>query len=106
MPEKRSYARAATHTLRIVAGVLVIALLLHLASRLTRDCTVGLYLFDLCSWVWVREQLGLPANKFLRAGFLEISGITLAAGIYLTLRWVFPFRRAGKSAEMDRRQGG
>ena len=96
MPEKRSNARIAINTLRIAGGVFIIALLLHAASRTTRDCTVGLYVFDICSWVWVREQLGLPASKFLRAVFLELVGMTLTAGIYLTIRFVFPFWKTRK----------
>lgn len=104
MPEKRSNARIAINTLRIAGGVIIIALLLYAASRMTRDCTVGLYVFDICSWVWVRELLGLPANKFLRAVFLEIAGITLTAGIYVTLRLVFPFWKTRKPTETDRPQ--
>jgi hypothetical protein len=83
--------RVLKYTVRIIAGLLIIGLLLHAASRTTRDCTVGLYVFDICSWVWVREQLGLPASKFLRAAFLELVGLALTAGIFLTIRFVFPF---------------
>ena len=63
MPEKLPYVRTLIYALRIVAGIFIIALLLYAASRTTRDCTVGLYVFDICSWVWLREQLGLPASK-------------------------------------------
>ena len=104
MAEKRPYARIVFNALRIIVGVLIIALLLHVASRMTRDCTVGLYVFDICSWVWVREQLGLPANKFLRAVFLEITGITLSAGIYLTIRLVFPFWKTRRPPDRGRPQ--
>ena len=93
MAEKLPYVRTLIYALRIVAGIFIIALLLHAASQTTRDCTVGLYVFDLCSWVWLREQLGLPASKFLRAVFLELVGLTLTAGIFLTIRFVFPFWR-------------
>ncbi len=93
MPEKVRYVRTLFYALRIVAGIFIVALLLYAASRTTRDCTVGLYVFDLCSWVWLREQLGLPASKFLRAVFLELVGLTLTAGIFLTIRFVFPFWR-------------
>jgi hypothetical protein len=91
--QKLPYVRTLIYTLRIVVGIFIIALLLHAASRATRDCTVGLYVFDLCSWVWLREQLGLPASKFLRAVFLELMGLTLTGGIFLTIRFVFPFWR-------------
>ena len=91
--EKLPYLRTLIYTLRIVVGIFIIALLLYAASRATRDCTVGLYVFDLCSWVWLREQLGLPASKFLRAVFSSSMGLTLTGGIFLTIRFVFPFRR-------------
>jgi hypothetical protein len=84
-----------------VAGIFLVALFLEAASHTTRDCTVGLYVFDICSWVWVREQLGLPASKALRAVFLELIGLTLTAGIYLTIRFVFPFWPTGTSSNME-----
>lgn len=83
--------RTVTYVVRIIVGLFIIGVLLHAASRATRDCTVGLYVYDICSWVWLREQLGLPASKFLRAAFLEVMGLTLTAGIFLTIRFVFPF---------------
>jgi hypothetical protein len=83
--------RAVNYVVRIIAGLFIVGVLLHAASRTTRDCTVGLYVFDICSWVWLREQLGLPASKFLRAVFLELVGLTLTVGIFLTIRFVFPF---------------
>ena len=102
MAEKLPYLRTLIYALRIVAGIFIIALLLYAASRTTRDCTVGLYVFDLCSWVWLREQLGLPASKFLRAVFLELVGLTLTAGIFLTIRFVFPFWRTSTTSSRER----
>jgi len=99
---KLSYARALLDALRIAAGIFIIALLLYTASRTTRDCTVGLYVFDICSWVWLRELLGLPASKFLRAVFLELVGLTLTVGIFLTIRFVFPFWRTGTPSSKER----
>jgi hypothetical protein len=78
-------------TLRITAGIVLVGLLLTAAWLATKDCTVGLYVYDDCLWVWFREQLGLPASKFLRAGFLELVGLGLLAGLYLTIRYVFPW---------------
>ena len=102
MPEKLPCVRTLLYALRIVAGIFIIALLLYAAGRTTRDCTVGLYVFDICSWVWLREQLGLPASKLLRAVFLELIGLTLVAGIYLTIRFVFPFwRRSTNSTRKE-----
>jgi len=95
-PEKPSYVRYLISALRIVAGTFMVAMFLLAASRATRDCTVGLYVYDICAWVWVREHLGLPASKFLRAAFLELIGITLALGIFLTIRFVFPFWGSAK----------
>ena len=99
MAEKQPYVRNLVYALRVVAGVFIIALLLLAASRTTRDCTVGLYLYDICSWVWVREHLGLPASKFLRAAFLELVGLTLAAGIFAAIRFVLPFWGTGNQSK-------
>ncbi len=93
---KQAPLRTVASAVRIVAGVFLIALFLTAASRTTRDCTVGLYVYDICAWVWVREYLGLPASKILRAAFLELIGLTLTLGIFLTIRFVFPFWRTAK----------
>ena len=95
--EKRGSLRTVAYGLRVVVGIFFVALFLLAASRTTRDCTIGLYVYDICAWVWVREQLGLPASKFLRAAFLELIGITLTLGIFLTIRFVFPFWGSRKS---------
>ena len=101
MPGKTPYIRPFLYALRIVAGICIIAVLLYAASRTTRDCTVGLYVFDICSWVWVREQLGLPASKLARAVFLEIIGLTLTAGIFLAVRYVLPFWRTSTDPKVE-----
>ncbi len=103
MPGKPPNTRTSLYVLRVVAGIFIVAVLLFAASRTTRDCTVGLYVFDICSWVWVREQLGLPASKLLRAVFLEIIGLTLAAGIYVAVRFVLPFWGTGSSPKTEAR---
>ena len=100
--KKQIHLRTVVYTLRIVVGIFFIALFLMAASRTTRDCTVGVYVYDICAWIWVREQLGLPASKILRAAFLDLIGITLALGILLTIRFVFPFWGTRKSAESHR----
>jgi len=95
--ERRTPLRITVYAARIVAGIFIVALFLMAAGRTTRDCTIGLYVYDICAWVWVREQLGLPASKFLRAALLEIIGLTLTVGIFLTVRFVFPFWRTAKN---------
>jgi hypothetical protein len=99
--QKPPHFRILLDALRIVAGIFMVGLFLYAASRTTRDCTVGLYVFDICSWVWLREHLGLPANKLLRAIFLELVGLTLTAGIFLTIRYVFPFWRRGTRCKTE-----
>jgi hypothetical protein len=79
--------------LKAAAGLAIVYLFLHIAGRVTRDCTVGLFVYDICSWVSFREFMGLPASKFLRAIYLEAIGLFLLAGIFLTIRYTFPFRR-------------
>ena len=103
MPEKPPYLRTLAYALRIATGVALVALFLEAARRTTRDCTVGLFVYDICSWVWLREHLGLPASKLLRALFLELTGLTLTAGIYLTIRFVFPFWPHGANSKREAR---
>jgi hypothetical protein len=100
---KTPYVRTFLYALRIVVGLFIIALLLLAANRTTRDCTVGLYVFDICSWVWVREHLGLPASKLLRAVFLEIIGLTLTVGIFLAIRFVLPFWGTSTDSKVERK---
>ncbi len=92
-----------TKAARILLGVLLVCLILYLAKLATRDCTIGIYAYDLCLWVWIREQFGLPASKLLRACVLEVVGLALATGIYLTIRYVFPpWRRPAAASGEDR----
>ncbi len=79
-------------TLRTIAGVILIGSLLAAAWLATRTCTADLFVYDSCLWIWARTELGLPASKFLRAAFLELVGLAILAGIYLTFRYVFPSR--------------
>jgi hypothetical protein len=88
--EALGFGRTLVKLLRIIAGLLLVGFLLRAATLATRDCTVGIYAYDICLWVWLREHLGLPASKVLRAGALELAGLAIAAGLYLTLRYVFP----------------
>ena len=78
--------------LRVIAGILLAGFLLYLASGATQDCSTGLLAYENCWWLWVRERCGLPANKLLRAGFLELVGLLLLAGLILTCRYVLPPR--------------
>ncbi len=79
--------------LRFVAGFLLTALLFYAADLAVRDCTSGLYTYDNCLCMWLRERLGLPQGKLWRAAALEVVGLSLLAGLYLTVRYVFPRRR-------------
>ena len=79
--------------LRIILGVAVVGLVLHAADLATRDCRVAPYVYDDCMWIGLRARLGLPASRFLRMAVLECVGIVLALVLYLTFRYVFPFRK-------------
>lgn len=87
---------------RIIFGSALAASILQAATLATRDCTVGLYSYDNCLWVWTRELLGLPSSKLLRACFLELVGLALAAALLLTIRFVFPPWRRGAHFETPR----
>lgn len=92
--------------LRIITGIVLAGLILHVASLAVRDCTVGLFVYDNCWWLWVREQFGLPANKVLRAGFLELVGLALLAGLFLTFRFVFPPWKEASVSPHEGESGG
>jgi hypothetical protein len=84
-------------TLRIILGIVVAGLVLHLADMASHDCRVAFYVYDNCMWLWLRGW-GFPASRFLRMVFFECVGIVLAFALYLTFRYVFPFGRATPSA--------
>lgn len=79
---------------RIILGIVVVGVVLHLADLATRDCRVAPYVYDDCMWMSLRTHLGLPANRFLRMAALECVGIILALVLYLTARYLLPFRRS------------
>ncbi len=82
-----------TRSIRIVAGLILAAGLLYLASLAVHDCTTAQHTSDNCVWIWVRQHTGLPPSKLLRALTLEIIGLALLAGLYITVRHVLPRRR-------------
>lgn len=88
---------------RVIVGCCVIAGIFYAAVLTVRDCPAGLYVSNNCLWLWVREQTGLPESHFLHALTLWIVGLILLAGIYLTVRFIFPHRRAGAMAETRNR---
>jgi len=75
-----------------------VGLVLHAADLATRDCRLAPYVYDNCMWMGLRTHLGLPASSLLRMAVLECVGIVLALVLYLTFRYVFPFRRAMPAA--------
>jgi hypothetical protein len=84
-------------TLRILAGVLALALILAAGSGAVRDCPVGPFTYENCIWLQVRDALHLPQSKFLRGLTLELVGLTLLVGVFLTIRYVFPARRTHRA---------
>jgi hypothetical protein len=81
---------------RILLGSLLAWLHLHAANLAVRDCTVGVDRYDNCLWTSVRGRLGLPPSLLGRAVTLELVGLALLAGLYLTIRYVFPFWKHGR----------
>jgi hypothetical protein len=78
---------------RILLGIAVVGLLLGVASWAVRDCPVAPYVYENCIWLSVRDQFHLPQSKLLRAAVLEVIGLSLLGGMYLTWRCVFPRSR-------------
>lgn len=87
--------------LRMILGVAVVGLVLYAADQATRDCRLAPYVYDNCMWVWLRHHLGLPASRLLRMAVLECVGIVLALTLYLTFRYIFPFRRVAPTAPVS-----
>ena len=79
--------------LRYILGIAIVGIVLRAADLATRDCRLAPYVYENCMWIKVRTLLGLPASRFLRMGALEAVGIALAVVLYLTFKYVFPFRR-------------
>ncbi len=78
--------------LRIFAGTALAILLLYAVTLAVRDCPTGPYAANNCLWLWVRARTGLPESRLWRAAALEVVGITLLAGLFITFRYVFPSR--------------
>jgi len=87
--------------LRILAGVIVIGLILCAASRAVRDCPAGPYIYDNCLWLWLRDGLHLPQSKLLRAVVLEVVGLALLAGLYMTVRFLLWRARIAQTIGSD-----
>jgi hypothetical protein len=87
--------------LRILAGVVAVGLILYTASRAVRDCPAGPYIYDNCLWLWLREGLRLPQSKLLRAVVLEVVGLALLAGLYMTARFLLWPARTGPAIGSD-----
>ncbi len=84
--------------IRIVLGITMVGVVLRAATLATRDCRLAPFVYDNCMWVSLRTRLGLPENRFLRMTVLECVGIVLALILYLSFRYVFPFRRGTRPA--------
>ncbi len=77
--------------IRYILATVLTMLLLYAATEAVQECTAGLFAYDNCLWLRVREELVLPQSKLLRAVTLELIGLLLLVGFYGTFRYVFPF---------------
>lgn len=75
---------------RIALAFPMFAAILYVASLATRDCSVTPYFAVNCVGLWVEQRLGLPSSRLVRGFILEVIGLFLAAGLYLTFRFAFP----------------
>ena len=79
---------------RIILGIAVMGLVLHMADLATRDCRLAPYVYDDCMWIGLRTHLGLPASRFLRMAVLEGVGIVLALDSLPHLPVCVPFSKS------------
>lgn len=87
--EARIVARLIVWVRAAVAAALAF-LLLEGANWAVRDCFTGPDSSENCVWLGVRQRFGLPPSKLLRAGVLEVVGLAILAGLYLTFRYLWP----------------
>jgi hypothetical protein len=87
--------------IRIIAGIVLASLLLYAAPLATEDCATTAYSWDNCLWLWLRRRLGLRESRIGRAFALECVGLGLLAGLYLTVRYVFPFPRRQATSQIE-----
>ena len=80
----------------VLAGALALVLL-ETANWAVRDCSTGPSTSENCLWLAVQRRFGLPANRLLRAGLLEVVGLAILAGLYLTFRCLWPSAARGSS---------
>jgi len=90
--------------IRILEGIFLCVVLLYLAVLATQDCAADIYSSENCLWLRVREYTGLPPSRLLRAVAFELVGLTILAGLYATIRYVFP-SSDGEQAFFSDRQG-
>lgn len=86
--------------MRRLAALAMAAALLAGGDFAVRDCPASPGAVDNCLWLGLRERLGLPASKLLRAGFLEVIGLAILASLLLTFSsvWPRPSRRSSGGA--------
>ncbi len=71
---------------RRLAGVALFAAVAYGIDRAVRDCRVDLGIYENCSWMYVRETLGLPQSKVLRWGTLQCMGLGLLSVLWVGVR--------------------
>ena len=86
---------------RFILGCLLVGIILDAAQAVARDCPNGLFVYDNCLWLWVREQAGLPNSRLLHWFILFVVGVVLLCGLYFTIRYVFPRSKAKKAMESE-----
>ena len=94
MPVKLGFLGIMSKAMRITLGVAIVGLVLCAADLAMRDCVIALYVYDNCMLMGLHSHFGMPDSRFLRMGVLECVGIVLALVLYLTFRYILPFRRA------------
>ncbi|MGH9376124.1 MAG: hypothetical protein ACRD22_08020 [Terriglobia bacterium] len=90
-----------TKAARIISGCVLVAIILYAAQLAVRDCSNGLFVYDNCLWLWLREQAGLPNSRLLHWFALFLVGLALLGGLYLTIRYVFPRSKSGNTVESE-----
>ena len=91
--------------LQVLLGAVLIGLIMYLATWAVRDCPIAPYVYENCLWLRARDLLHFPQSKLLRGALLEMIGLALLAGIFLTVRYLVLTRDADPSRPQGPRYG-
>ena len=87
-----------------LAGLALFALVAYGVDHAVRDCRLDLGIYENCSWMYVRETLGLPQSKILRWLTLQSMGLGLLSVFWVGIRLLLSKRSSAPVFPPDARE--